>query len=264
MHGGRRRSSSRPPASRPPADNNISPADDADSEQADVGSVQMLLEQQADEPSCLTADEEDDDAECPVCLDNMSEAKTLDCQNGHTFCRACLRKVYAEAYPHILACPLCRCAISPSILKLRAFRPPKGGVLVTLRIGNTHSVRTTHVPHDAWHDAHKWECYVDVLDAASSRQGDVPAPATLVSGVQFDLHPTFDPRSVSVSASAASIPPEGNCRRFSVKRSGWGVFRVCVCEHENMTMSLSISFSLTKCYSYSRRRGPCLPYPRLS
>ena len=97
-----------------------------------------------DEPK----EDEPEEEECPVCLDALSEAKTLNCPNGHTFCRDCLRRVYMQTSPRVLACPLCRTTIDSSALKLRAFRAPKGGAIVTLRIGNTHAVpRSGQTPH---------------------------------------------------------------------------------------------------------------------
>jgi len=170
-------------------------------------------------------EEADDDATCPVCLDPISEARTLDCPNGHTFCRPCLRRVYEHSCPRVLACPLCRTVIDPAILKLRYLRPPRGGGIVTLRIGNTHVALD-----DPADDAHAWECYVDVVGIGlSKRRGQLPAEA-LVSAVIFDLHPTFETPRVSVSAcDSVCTASEGGGfarRRFGVARSGWGTFVV--------------------------------------
>jgi len=176
-----------------------------------------------DEPK----EDEPEAEECPVCLNALSEAKTLNCPNGHTFCRDCLRRVYMQTSPRVLACPLCRTTIDSSALKLRAFRAPKGGAIVTLRIGNTHD----HLDGaNASEYAHQWMCFVDVVNVTCRRRGPKVPLEALVSAVVFELHPTFDPHRISITASqstlCASSSAEGAARRFSIERIGWGTFVV--------------------------------------
>ena len=107
------------------------------------------MQEQHGEEQCVTAlvpvakpvahdDDSDEVAECPICFDELGNSKTLECPNGHCFCRNCLRRMYAQS-GSVLTCPLCRTIIDSSCLKLRSMRAPKGGAVVTLRIGNTHS-----------------------------------------------------------------------------------------------------------------------------
>jgi len=169
--------------------------------------------------------QDEGDDECPVCMDTLSSSKTVDCPNGHTFCRDCLRRVY-EQDDRVLACPLCRTPIDSTSLKLRSMRAPKGGAIVTLRIGNTCCTDTDSVDASGQR-LYRWEVFVDVVGVACRRRGETPRLESLVSAVVFELHPSFDPPRVSVSASRGAIASDGgSTRRFSVEREGWGTFVV--------------------------------------
>ena len=77
---------------------------------------------------------------------------------------------------------------------------------------------------------HRWTCYVeaqwapptgDVQDATLARVQAI----TLLRGVTFDLHPTFNPPRVTVLRACET---DGRLR-FSVRRVGWGAFEIDIC-----------------------------------
>ena len=113
--------------------------------------------------------------------------------------------------------------------------------MVTIRIGNTHEHLGSTVANGY---PHQWTCFVDVVDVTCRRRGSHIPVEALVNAIVFDLHPTFDPSRISISA-AQSILQEGGtaraagigagglatggggcARRFAIQRFGWGTFVV--------------------------------------
>ena len=50
---------------------------------------------------------------CPVCMETLADPRA--CPNRHQFCGDCLKRIYRHSYPQF-QCPLCRIALSPTIL----------------------------------------------------------------------------------------------------------------------------------------------------
>jgi len=156
-------------------------------------------------------EEEDDD--CPVCMQPPVEPRATSC--GHTFCRRCLW-VHVVAYGR-QTCPMCRAAVSPSLL---ADGPQTGPAApaptLLLRVGNLHAP-ISPTESGGIRNRHSWSCYV--RPSWPSADARLPDASALLTSVHFYLHPTFRPPSVVVTETDSS-------GAFRVQRRGWGTFEV--------------------------------------
>ena len=165
----------------------------------------------------------DDDAPiCPICLNDIAPGtKTLACPLQHHFCKDCLRQLYRHRFPYMPTCPLCRTSLDSTTFDPKsAARIPKGGAMLTLRVGNTHTYDS------ALRRPHHWELFVDLVDLTlSEAAGCSPEDARMIAGLLSESlvqcvtfsHRSLRPRQVHVVTSRICEP--GGRRRFSVART---------------------------------------------
>jgi transcription initiation factor IIF auxiliary subunit len=96
--------------------------------------------------------------------------------------------------------------------------------MLRLCIGNTHENRQASGRRPR--NTHAWECFVDVSWSSEDMPTIHGVPATsVVDSVHFDLHPTFNPQCVDVTAPR-HLPELALVGRYSVRRTGWGEFEI--------------------------------------
>ncbi|KAL7745960.1 hypothetical protein RI367_008549 [Sorochytrium milnesiophthora] len=187
----------------------------------------------------------DDSLSCPVCQQVLYQPLTTPC--NHSFCGVCMTKWYFNS-PHMRftpleeqACPaeraqtskpcgLCRRSVAWQDLRLDAALHERAEQTfpqesarrraeieelarfqvktASLYIGNTHTYVFEHMLTRK-PNVHLWTFFVHMEDAEEEQR--------LIDRVVVNLHPTFDPRSVTLTQ-----PP------FEVRRLGWGYFLINV------------------------------------
>ena len=75
-------------------------------------------------PSAAAGSSKPKDNECPICMDDFTDPKSLPC--GHKFCKDCIDQVVKTAKSHL--CPTCRAPF-----KTAEGKQPKGGTMTTHR-----------------------------------------------------------------------------------------------------------------------------------
>jgi transcription initiation factor IIF auxiliary subunit len=167
---------------------------------------------------------------CPLCLDLVHDPVSTPCR--HVFCRLCISRVLSTGH---VSCPLCRgdirtfnadtAATDRAILALIAESVP--AQVVARRARENHSCLQIVVGNlyeeveNRGTNSNKWTMYVTIRGTASQHAHK------LIDRVEYKLHPTFRPSSVTAFAP-----------NFGICRFGWGTFTVTCQIHWNSRLGV--------------------------
>ena len=170
-----------------------------------------------------------DDYTCPICLNLLYKPIITPCK--HAFCHECFVD-YRDLVDKKNTCPLCRGDIKESFkievdkeydLKIQKLFPEETllkkkqlelkenqHIKITIAYGNTHKLleEPRTLRHNSeYQNKHEWSVFVRCPTEEDDRK--------YISKVEFELHPTFSDRIITVKR----LP-------FSLKRVGWGFFNI--------------------------------------
>lgn len=195
--------------------------------------------------------------ECPICIMILVEPIKVSC--GHIYCRFCLDELILNSTDeNEFKCPMCRSSIDKGLdfeiesfldcclkekfpseynVRLKAVEDLRKlwGEYEKLRIsyGNTHELVSE--PRQSrsmlqYKNTHRWCTFVE-LDKEKSH---------LIDQVVFELHPTFNPNTVTITK-----PP------FQISRLGWGMFEITIIIHWNKNFIDAEPLKLQHCLSFT-------------
>eukprot|EP00164_Ancoracysta_twista_P000898 GFYU01001183.1.p1 GENE.GFYU01001183.1~~GFYU01001183.1.p1 ORF type:complete len:253 (-),score=28.54 GFYU01001183.1:141-899(-) len=201
----------------------------------------------SDDSRSVSPPSDSEEFECSLCYSIFLDPVRTTC--GHVFCRTCIRRCLFQRE----ACPLCRddltgfnpdtarvdhhlateteARFGAELMQRRREEERRLNSMLTLRFkyGNRHKAVSTRS-----RNTHKWTAYLELVTASLGHAGETSQdPSSYIERVDFHLHPTFSPPTVSVTEAP-----------FKLTRLGWGTFEVDIEVHfKSFVRRESLSFS---------------------